>query len=118
MMARSGAEDVLNAPVFHGTPVSGLETNRPVRGMGGLWPGSPPNSTTRRGYEICAVVFRLEPMPKVRLYKIAHVIQGKTMLQAAGEGHAGGAHLPLDADPRSLRPLALRAFGQSEGGED
>ena len=36
MMARSGADGVLNAPVFHGTPVSGLETTRPVRGMGGF----------------------------------------------------------------------------------
>ena len=35
------------------------------------------------GYEICVVVFRLEPMPKVSLYKIADVIRGKTMLQAA-----------------------------------
>ena len=46
------------------------------------------------------VVFRLEPMPKVSLYKIAHVSQGKTMLQAAGEGHAGGANLTFDGEPR------------------
>ncbi len=39
MMARSGADGVLNAPVFHGTPVSGLETTRPVRGMGGFGRG-------------------------------------------------------------------------------
>src|SRR2546428_4155169 len=46
------------------------------------------------------MVFRLEPMPKVSLYKIAHVIQGKTMLQAAGEGHAGGANFTFDGEPR------------------
>jgi hypothetical protein len=37
MTAKSGADGVLNAPVFHGTPVSRLwETTRPVRGMGAL----------------------------------------------------------------------------------
>jgi hypothetical protein len=37
MTAKSGADGVLNAPVFHGTPVSRLwETTRPVWGMGGL----------------------------------------------------------------------------------
>src|SRR5882672_3115064 len=76
-------------------------------GEWGALAGSPPNSTKRRGYEICAVLFRLEPMPKVSLYKIAHVIQGKTMLQAAGEGHAGGANLTFDGEPRDRRPIAL-----------
>jgi hypothetical protein len=37
MTAKSGAAGVLNAPVFHGTPVSRLwETIRPVRGIGAL----------------------------------------------------------------------------------
>jgi hypothetical protein len=44
---------------------------------------------TGMGIQICMVVFRLEPMPKVSLYKIAHVIQGKTMLQAALSRHGG-----------------------------
>jgi len=48
-------------------------------------------------------------MPKVSLYKIAHVNQGKTMLQAAGEGHAGGANLTFDGEPRDRRPIALSA---------
>ena len=46
------------------------------------------------------MAFRLEPIPKVSLYKIAHVIQDKTVLQAAGEGHAGGANLTFDREPR------------------
>jgi len=34
MTAKSGADGVLDAPVFHGTPVSRLwEATRPVRGM-------------------------------------------------------------------------------------
>src|SRR5947209_20178791 len=37
MTAKSGADGVLNAPVFHGTPVSRLwETTRPARGIEAL----------------------------------------------------------------------------------
>jgi hypothetical protein len=38
----------------------------------------------------------------VSLYKIAHVIQDKTVLQAAGEGHAGGATLTFDREPLTV----------------